>query len=480
MSSLHPSFSAATRAVASLVEEGHKMPSPRPINAHNSLFATSSDKSSSSLHFSHHSSDNKSFPSSDLHSCYENIFFTSHKGRKPTRGREIKPNDLRPLVPAKERLFFWRTPYGKDHFFDIAKKLPLPLASAACLTIRSALLPTTVTTYAAGMKRFTQFCDRWDIPECDRMPASYALLSAFIASHIGKEAGKTIKTWLSGIHAWHTINHAPWYGEDKWVHLCRTIANCEGTSHEKPPRAPVSLNYLHVLRRALDLTLPFHAAVWGVALVTVFGCRRLGEITTQNVSSFDPMFHVLRSSNPTLRTLHDGTRSTDFHIPWTKSTREKGADVIVTARYDDLCPCIAILTHFMVNHNIPSDQPLFSYELPNGGYRPMTKQDFLSFVNKIWSDAGLLQVHGHSFRIGRAVELLLAGVPPEVVAATGGWTSLAFLLYWRRLKDILPMSTAHAYRRSDIDHLSKILDDFRVRQNIPKSLLDSVDDHFVL
>lgn len=38
-------------------------------------------------------------------------------------------------------------------------------------------------------------------------------------------------------------------------------------------------------------------------------------------------------------------------------------------------------------------------------------------------------ISGHSFRIGGAVELLLAGVPPEVVAATGNWTSLAFLLY---------------------------------------------------
>jgi hypothetical protein len=72
----------------------------------------------------------------------------------------------------------------------------------------------------------------------------------------------------------------------------------------------------------------------------------------------------------------------------------------------------------------------------------MTKQDFLSFVNKIWSDTGLLQVHGHSFCIGGAVELLLAGVPPEVVAAMGGWSSLTFLLYWRHLKEILPMSTA--------------------------------------
>ena len=318
-------------------------------------------------------------------------------------------------------------------------KLPLPLASAACLAIRSALVPATATTYAAGMKHFTQFCDQWNIPESDHMPASYALLSTFIACHIGKQARSTVKTWLSGIHGWHTINHAPWYGDDRWVHLCQTVATREGTSHEKPPRPTASLNHL-VLRHALDLSLPFHAAVWGAALATFFGCRRLGETTVCNLSSADPIFNVMRSSDVMLRTLSDGTCSLDFHIPWTKATRERGADVILTAHSDCLCPCAAVLNHFMVNNNIPPGEPLFSYKLPDGRHRPLTKQDFLSFVNKIWSNAGLL---GHSFRIGGAVKFLLAGVPPEVVAAIGGWTSLAFLLYWQCLKEILPMSTAH-------------------------------------
>jgi hypothetical protein len=390
--------------------------------------------------------DKKNGPSSsDLDSCYRNTFFTSHRGHKPTKTREINPSHLRPLVPTKDRLYFWRTPYGEKHFFDLAKKLPLPLASAACLAICSGLVPATATTYAAGMKRFTQFCDWWDIPECDCMPTSYALLSAFVASHIRKEAGNTIKTWLSGIHGWHMVNHAPWFGDDKWVHLCRTVANCEGTSHEKPPRPPASLNHLIALRRALDLSLPFHAAIWAVTLATFFGCHCLGELTVLNLSPPDLKFIVLQSSNPTLRTLCDGTHSLDFHIPWTKSTKERSADVVLTARSDFLCPCAAIVTHFMINNNIPDDQPLFSYALPHGSYCPLTKHDFLSFVNSVWSHAGLLQIQGHSFRIGGAVELLLAGVPPEVVAAIGSWTSLVFLLYWWWLQEILPMSTAHAY-----------------------------------
>jgi hypothetical protein len=288
MSSLHPSFSAAKCAVASLMEECSFEPSPRPIIAHKNPDTSSPSLVSFNFVFTKPIS---STP--DVFSCYHNVFFTSHKGHKPSKGREIKFNPLHPLVPAKDRLYFWRTPYGDKHFLDLASKLPLPLASAACLTIRSALVPATASTYAAGMKRFTQFCDQWDIPEIDRMPASYGLLSAFIAFHVGKQTGSTIKTWLSGIHGWHTINHAPWYGDDKWVHLCRTVATRKGTSHEKPLRPPVSLNHLHVLRQALDLSLPFHAAVWAVALVTFFGCRRLGEITVLNLSSPNPTFNVM-------------------------------------------------------------------------------------------------------------------------------------------------------------------------------------------
>jgi hypothetical protein len=87
----------------------------------------------------------------------------------------------------------------------------------------------------------------------------------------------------------------------------------------------------------------------------------------------------------------------------------------------------------------------------------------------------LAHVLGHSFRIGGAVELLLAGVPPEIVAATGGWTSLAFLLYWRRMEEILPMSTSKAYNKSHIDSLTTIFEQFRIKNKIPSALIIASD-----
>jgi hypothetical protein len=171
--------------------------------------------------------------------------------------------------------------------------------------------------------------------------------------------------------------------------------------------------------------------------------------------------------------LRDGTRSASFVIPWTKTTKELGATVILTARRngDSLCPVAAFKNHLDVNSSVSSTSTLFAYRSSSGKSKNLLKHEFLDFVTKIWSSAMLAHVLGHSFRIGGAVELLLAGVPPEIVAATGGWTSLAFLLYWRRMDEILPMCTSKAYNQAHLDRLSSILEEFRITHKIPSSLL---------
>lgn len=106
----------------------------------------------------------------------------------------------------------------------------------------------------------------------------------------------------------------------------------------------------------------------------------------------------------------------------------------------------------------------------------MAKFRFMDFCADIWSKAALTHVLGHSFGIGGAVKLLLAGVSPKIVAATGGWTLLTFLLYWRRMEEILPMSTSKAYQRSHIDALAQIFEKFHVDNHIPSNFF-ALHDH---
>jgi hypothetical protein len=239
--------------------------------------------------------------SSNSDSVTTTISSATRKPRKPRSDRMLTPNPLRPRVTSRvmavDRIYSWRTPYGLSHDESLLAELPPALVESAKMSITGALATSSRSTYAAGLLRFNQFCDRWQISEGTCMPASYALLCAFIGNHKGATSGRTIKSWLSGIRAWHLINHAPWYGDDEWVQMARTSANREGSQHKRPLRAPVSIEHLLALRRALVLlSNPFHAAIWAIALVTFFGCRRLGETTVKSASSFDPGLHVLRSA----------------------------------------------------------------------------------------------------------------------------------------------------------------------------------------
>ena len=199
-------------------------------------------------------------------------------------------------------------------------------------------------------------------------------------------------------------------------------------------------------------------------------------MTIPSAGKFDPMYHATSASPISFPSSPgDYLLSASFHIPWTKTTREGGASVIVTAHPDGICPVEALHIHrHLINKDCPAGMSLFAYHSDAGEWTHMVKSVFLAFCDSVWKVAGLEHVLGHSFRIGGAVELLLAGVSPDMVAATGGWMSLAFLLYWPRMEEIIPLSTSHAYRKSNIDQLAALFENFRVCHNIPSSSLADV------
>lgn len=450
----------------------HLIPSSVPL--HNSPIINSisplhiepshpSIKNFSSQSSSHHTSRFSAALSRDLPS----LVSPSHSSRSSYR----LSSPYRPPVSATNRLASWTSPYAIRKRQSLFASLPPSLVDSAFRAVHDALEPSTRSTYAAGILRFAEFCDSWAIPEEARMPASAALITAFVSQSCGHYAGQTIRSWLSGLRSWHIYHQAEWHGDDDWVHQSRVTANKEGTEFRRPLRAPVSFEHLHSLRNILDITLPLHAAIWATALVTFFGCRRLGETTVKSLSSFNSLRNATRNTSISFRTISDGRSSASIRIPWTKTTKQVGASIILTSRNDALCPVSALRNHLEVNTGIPPTASLFAYRsLSVNGWSHMFRDTFLSFVMRVWID---LFLSGHSLRIGGAVALLLAGVPPEVVAATGGWTSLAFLLYWRRMEEIIPLYTSKAYNSSQLSSLSGIFEDFRVRQNIPKSMLTS-------
>jgi len=83
--------------------------------------------------------------------------------------------------------------------------------------------------------------------------------------------------------------------------------------------------------------------------------------------------------------------------------------------------------------SIPQSQPLLcsSHTKNPLATKESPQEQIPELCHSNLVSAMLSHVLGTVFLIGGTVELLLAGVPPEIIAATGGWTSFAFLLYWR-------------------------------------------------
>ncbi|KAE9401680.1 hypothetical protein BT96DRAFT_991847 [Gymnopus androsaceus JB14] len=301
------------------------------------------------------------------------------------------------------------------------------------------------------------------------MPASDVLIIGFMGFHMGKVSGGMVKNWLAGLRTWHELKGATWPADSCRIHFTCRGANVEGTAHKRCPRHPITVAHLFALRCTLNFNIPFHCAIWVCALTAFWSCRHLGEITVPSASKFSTEYHVSHCSADLCFQQHrNAAKSANFRIPWTKTAKEEGVNAVVTGCPNELCGVTALEQHLRVNAGVPEGYLLFGDVDEKGQPRHMVKNVFLVFCYDVWEKAAMKHVLGHSFHIGGAVALLLARVKPEVVAATGGWTSLAFLLYWRRLEEVIPIHISKAYNQNKINTLRKTVAAF---QKLLKSLI---------
>ncbi len=129
---------------------------------------------------------------------------SSTKKPRLRQGSTIEPSEFRPFLLASQRIPYWTTPYSINSFTALASLYPRDLIFAWKNVMLSSVTEDTLKNYGAGLLRFTQFCDKFKIPEEKRMPADDTLLSIFVAEMgAGKVKKSTIDTWIDGIKLWY-------------------------------------------------------------------------------------------------------------------------------------------------------------------------------------------------------------------------------------------------------------------------------------
>ncbi|PPQ94515.1 hypothetical protein CVT25_014169 [Psilocybe cyanescens] len=273
------------------------------------------------------------------------------------------------------------------------------------------------------------------VPKHLRFPTDEFVLCAFAASGAGISSHSTIHNKISALRAWHNTHGAQWKGGPRLHLVLNGVKNLTPASSKRPPRPPINAFMLTQLIGGLDLTSTLDSAVAACASIAFWGQCRLGELLPS--SSLDLSTHYI----PSRKSLRQSKRNKCSHIlslPRTK-TNKRGEDIILTRQINNSDPLHLLRNHLHIS-NLHHTSPLFAYMTPSGP-RSLTKYRFLARCNTIWKIHGYPRTTGHCFRIGGTTELLLAGVPPDIVKTMGRWSSDSFLRYWRFPEDIVPQHT---------------------------------------
>ena len=92
----------------------------------------------------------------------------------------------------------------------------------------------------------------------------------------------------------------------------------------------------------------------------------------------------------------------------------KGETVVMTKQQDNLNPIAALHNHSIVN-KIGKNDPIACYTSKKGEWLGLTIRRFIGRVNDILKDESFQRISGHCFHIGGTTNLLLMGVPPDIV-----------------------------------------------------------------
>ncbi|KAE8240113.1 hypothetical protein A4X06_0g7906 [Tilletia controversa] len=277
-----------------------------------------------------------------------------------------------------------------------------------------------------------------NIEEDRRSPAKPELVELWIAEAAGIKSGGYLKDWVCGLKAWHTLNGVPWLDDDRMRLVKRGAKYTQPPP--KPPRAPMTEEWLRQVLPAAKLDDPLELAVAATATCGVWGLFRLGELVVGD-EPFHPSRNVTRADITT--EMVGAILTATVKIPRTK-TQHHGESVVLVSQPRPADPIGLLTLHTMRNPATqPAQTPLFAYRKGND-LVSLTKDTFLTKIAEIARRVGATDIHGHSMRIGGCTTLLKRGMAPDKVMLHGRWNSSTWKRYVREHAEILaPLLTPY-------------------------------------
>jgi len=211
----------------------------------------------------------------------------------------LTPNTspLRPACQAAVRLRTWTPAQPTSSTGSIPTSFTAEDHERIKDLLANAWQESTKISYMSGLLTYHVFCDRKNVDKLARAPTSTDLIIAFISTLVGTLAGSTINNYVSGICTWHIIHNVAWNIDQVAIDTALRAAIVSAPyKSSKPPRQPVTIDYLSDILSHLNKDSPLDMAIAACITTTFWSVSRLGEFTVPTISKFSSQRHTTPSN----------------------------------------------------------------------------------------------------------------------------------------------------------------------------------------
>ena len=281
--------------------------------------------------------------------------------------------------------------------------------------IEEAVSKETKASYQRVWTRYTDFCKAYSL--VSGLPIAEENFLRFI-SFLYKQgyASKTIDSMVSALSYYHKINAMDCASQSELVK--RDLAGIRNILPSNDSRLPISKCMLNKLLAEADniVSDTFTLALFkAMASLSFYGLLRVGEMTFSRNTLKIESIHVTEQ---------------EIHITFSNFKHSHGKscrNTILATNIKGLCP-VELLRNYL---SVRGNQTGFLFMKGNG--KAMSRIEFLALLKEILEYCGFDSklFNTHSFRIGRATEMVKEGYSLEQIRMAGRWSSDAFKTYIR-------------------------------------------------
>ena len=302
------------------------------------------------------------------------------------------------------------------------------LHTSARQFLEAGLAKATRTTYAAGIRRYTNFCKAAKLSTTPATESTLILFATHLATANISQA--SIKVYLSAIRHIHVLQglHDQFSQQltPRLQIILKGIKKHQALTHPPRVRLPITIQIFNQIRCILSHKRPSYSdtMLWATCCLAFFGFLRVSEFTIPSANSYDSSCHL--SFRDIAIDSRDNPRLMKIFIKQSKSDPfRRGVNIYLGATDSVICPVKAILPYLAMRGGQAG--PLFMTQEGHG----LTHQMFSSKLNSLLITLKLDQKHynTHSFRIGAATSAVQAKISDSHIKMLGRWQSNAYQSY---------------------------------------------------